>query len=172
MKPKALVARSRRPARAEPHRVLKRRRQGDAVDTVRARAGGAAGVGAGPRRYEGVDEPRAPLRGRRAVDRRRGRLRRRDRRHQRRRRRGWCLAFGCADSAESFQGGLSTRSTRAPAGLRARYPTPCSPAITAPSPRRRRRESLRRTLERRPDLLEHAALSDEDRRILAELRRS
>jgi tRNA (guanine37-N1)-methyltransferase len=34
----------------------------------------------------------------------------------------------------------------------------------------RRRESLRRTLERRPDLLETADLSDEDRRILDELR--
>jgi tRNA (guanine37-N1)-methyltransferase len=33
----------------------------------------------------------------------------------------------------------------------------------------RRRESLRRTLQRRPDLLEGAQLSDEDRRILAEL---
>ena len=34
----------------------------------------------------------------------------------------------------------------------------------------RRRESLRRTLERRPDLLEGARLSEEDRRILEELR--
>ena len=34
----------------------------------------------------------------------------------------------------------------------------------------RRRESLRRTLQRRPDLLESAALSDDDRRILDELR--
>jgi tRNA (guanine37-N1)-methyltransferase len=34
----------------------------------------------------------------------------------------------------------------------------------------RRRESLRRTLERRPDLLEHAPLSDDDRRILETLR--
>jgi tRNA (guanine37-N1)-methyltransferase len=34
----------------------------------------------------------------------------------------------------------------------------------------RRRESLRRTLERRPDLLEKAALSADDRRILDELR--
>jgi tRNA (guanine37-N1)-methyltransferase len=34
----------------------------------------------------------------------------------------------------------------------------------------RRRESLRRTLERRPDLLENAALSADDRRILDELR--
>jgi tRNA (guanine37-N1)-methyltransferase len=33
----------------------------------------------------------------------------------------------------------------------------------------RRREALRRTLERRPDLLEAASLSDEDRRILADL---
>jgi len=36
----------------------------------------------------------------------------------------------------------------------------------------RRREALRRTLERRPDLLESAPLSDGDRRILDELRRS
>ncbi len=34
----------------------------------------------------------------------------------------------------------------------------------------RRREALRRTLERRPDLLESAAISDDDRRILEELR--
>ncbi len=34
----------------------------------------------------------------------------------------------------------------------------------------RRRESLRRTLERRPDLLEHAALTPEDRRFLSGLR--
>jgi tRNA (guanine37-N1)-methyltransferase len=34
----------------------------------------------------------------------------------------------------------------------------------------RRREALRRTLERRPDLLETAPLSDEDRRVLEELR--
>jgi tRNA (guanine37-N1)-methyltransferase len=34
----------------------------------------------------------------------------------------------------------------------------------------RRRESLRRTLRRRPDLLESARLSEEDRRILDELR--
>jgi tRNA (guanine37-N1)-methyltransferase len=34
----------------------------------------------------------------------------------------------------------------------------------------RRRESLRRTLERRPDLLETADLTDDDRRILRELR--
>lgn len=34
----------------------------------------------------------------------------------------------------------------------------------------RRRESLRRTLDRRPDLLETADLTDEDRRILDELR--
>jgi len=36
----------------------------------------------------------------------------------------------------------------------------------------RRREALRRTLERRPDLLETAPLTDEDRAILEELRRS
>ena len=35
----------------------------------------------------------------------------------------------------------------------------------------RRREALRRTLERRPDLLERAPLDDADRRILDELRR-
>lgn len=34
----------------------------------------------------------------------------------------------------------------------------------------RRREALRRTLERRPDLLENAAMTDEDRAILDELR--
>jgi len=36
----------------------------------------------------------------------------------------------------------------------------------------RQRESLRRTLERRPDLLEFAELSEEDLRILEELKRS
>ena len=35
----------------------------------------------------------------------------------------------------------------------------------------RREESLRRTLERRPDLLEHAELSDADRKLLARIRR-
>ena len=34
----------------------------------------------------------------------------------------------------------------------------------------RRREQLRRTLQRRPDLLLTAALTDEDRRVLATLR--
>jgi tRNA (guanine37-N1)-methyltransferase len=33
----------------------------------------------------------------------------------------------------------------------------------------RRRESLRRTLERRPDLLDKAKLTEEDRRILAQI---
>ena len=36
----------------------------------------------------------------------------------------------------------------------------------------RRREALRRTLQRRPDLLQTAPLSDEDRAVLAELRAS
>ncbi len=36
----------------------------------------------------------------------------------------------------------------------------------------RRREALRRTLATRPDLLEHADLTDEDRRVLDELRRA
>ena len=35
----------------------------------------------------------------------------------------------------------------------------------------RREESLRRTLERRPDLLEHAELSEADRKLLTKLRR-
>jgi tRNA (guanine37-N1)-methyltransferase len=35
----------------------------------------------------------------------------------------------------------------------------------------RRREQLRRTLQRRPDLLEHASLSEADRKVLEELRR-
>jgi len=34
----------------------------------------------------------------------------------------------------------------------------------------RKRESLARTLERRPDLLETATLDDEERRLLAELK--
>jgi len=37
--------------------------------------------------------------------------------------------------------------------------------------RARREDALRRTLERRPDLLEHAELTEEDRRLLARLRR-
>lgn len=37
--------------------------------------------------------------------------------------------------------------------------------------RHRRQQALRRTFERRPDLLENAALTDEDRRFLAELER-
>jgi tRNA (guanine37-N1)-methyltransferase len=37
--------------------------------------------------------------------------------------------------------------------------------------RHRRQQALRRTFERRPDLLEHASLSAEDRRFLAELER-
>ena len=36
----------------------------------------------------------------------------------------------------------------------------------------RRREALRRTLERRPDLLDRAPLSDDDRRVLETLRRA
>jgi tRNA (guanine37-N1)-methyltransferase len=35
----------------------------------------------------------------------------------------------------------------------------------------RRKEALRRTLERRPDLLEKISLSEEDKRLLIELRR-
>jgi len=35
----------------------------------------------------------------------------------------------------------------------------------------RRREALRRTMERRPDLLESAPLTDADRAVLDELRR-
>ena len=34
----------------------------------------------------------------------------------------------------------------------------------------RKREAVRRTLERRPDLLEHAVLDDEERAILRELK--
>jgi tRNA (guanine37-N1)-methyltransferase len=34
----------------------------------------------------------------------------------------------------------------------------------------RRTESLKRTLERRPDLLEKAALTEEDKRILSKLK--
>jgi tRNA (guanine37-N1)-methyltransferase len=35
----------------------------------------------------------------------------------------------------------------------------------------RRKEALRRTLERRPELLEKISLSDEDYRLISELRR-
>ena len=46
----------------------------------------------------------------------------------------------------------------------------CAPGITRAIARWRRKESLRRTLERRPDLLETADLSDDDQGLLEEIR--
>lgn len=84
--------------------------------------------------------------------------------------------LGCAESAEreSFQDGLLEypQYTRPPAFRGARVPEVLLSGDHAAIARWRRRESLRRTLERRPDLLDRAALSDEDRRILDALKRT
>jgi tRNA (guanine37-N1)-methyltransferase len=83
--------------------------------------------------------------------------------------------LGCAESAEqeSFQDGLLEypQYTRPPEFRGAAVPEILLSGDHGAIARWRRRESLRRTLERRPDLLERAALSDADRRILDELRR-
>ena len=81
--------------------------------------------------------------------------------------------LGCAESAEqeSFQDGLLEypQYTRPPEFRGARVPDILLSGDHGAIARWRRRESLRRTLQHRPDLLERAPLSDEDRRILAEL---
>src|SRR5262245_20631409 len=81
--------------------------------------------------------------------------------------------LGCASSAEeeSFQDGLLEypQYTRPPTYRGAAVPEVLLSGDHAAVARWRRRESLRRTVERRPDLLGSAMLSDEDRRILAEL---
>ena len=89
-----------------------------------------------------------------------------------------CLpgVLGNADSAvtESFEGGLLEypQYTRPPVFRGLSVPEVLVSGDHAKIRRWRRRESLRRTLERRPDLLERAALSAEDRRILAELKKT
>jgi tRNA (guanine37-N1)-methyltransferase len=84
--------------------------------------------------------------------------------------------LGCAESAEqeSFQDGLLEypQYTRPPEFRGERVPEILLSGDHGAIARWRRRESLRRTLERRPDLLERAALSAEDRRILAELKKT
>lgn len=84
--------------------------------------------------------------------------------------------LGCAESAEteSFQDGLLEypQYTRPPEFRGAAIPEVLLSGDHGAIARWRRQESLRRTLERRPDLLEHAPLSDEDRRFLAELKKS
>jgi tRNA (guanine37-N1)-methyltransferase len=84
--------------------------------------------------------------------------------------------LGCAESAEqeSFQDGLLEypQYTRPPEFRGERVPEILLSGDHGAIARWRRRESLRRTLERRPDLLERAALSAEDRRILDELKKT
>jgi len=84
--------------------------------------------------------------------------------------------LGCAESAEqeSFQDGLLEypQYTRPPEFRGARVPEVLLSGDHGAIARWRRRESLRRTLARRPDLLERAALSDDDRRILDALKRN
>ena len=81
--------------------------------------------------------------------------------------------LGCAESAEdeSFRGRLLEypQYTRPPEFRGARVPEVLLSGDHAAIARWRRREALRRTCERRPDLLERAALSDEDRAFLAAL---
>lgn len=83
--------------------------------------------------------------------------------------------LGCAESAEveSFQDGLLEypQYTRPPEFRGQRVPEVLLSGDHAAVARWRRTEALRRTLARRPDLLARAPLSDEDRRILATLRR-
>ena len=83
--------------------------------------------------------------------------------------------LGCAESAEqeSFQDGLLEypQYTRPPEFRGARVPEILLSGDHGAIARWRRRESLRRTLARRPDLLDRAVLSAEDRRILDELKR-
>lgn len=84
--------------------------------------------------------------------------------------------LGCAESAadESFQDGLLEypQYTRPPEFRGVRVPEVLLSGDHGAIARWRRRESLRRTLERRPDLLERATLTDEDRRVLDELKRT
>lgn len=82
-------------------------------------------------------------------------------------------ALGCASSAtvESFSDGLLEypHYTRPPEFRGARVPDILLSGDHAAIARWRRHESLRRTFERRPDLLARATLSDEDRAFLSTL---
>jgi len=83
---------------------------------------------------------------------------------------------GCFDSVESdsfHSGVLDCAYYTRPAELRG-WPVP--PVLLSGQPaqiaRARREEALRRTFERRPDLLDHAELSDADQKFLRELART
>ena len=82
-------------------------------------------------------------------------------------------ALGCESSAavESFSDGLLEypHYTRPPEFRGVRVPDVLLSGDHGAIARWRRQEALRRTHERRPDLLVHAALSDEDRAFLSTL---
>jgi len=82
--------------------------------------------------------------------------------------------LGCGQSVEedSFSGGLLEypQYTRPPVFLKMAVPEVLISGNHAEIERWRRRESLRRTLLRRPDLLERAALSEEDLAVIRELK--
>jgi tRNA (guanine37-N1)-methyltransferase len=83
--------------------------------------------------------------------------------------------LGCADSAldESFRGALLEypQYTRPPEFRGVRVPEILLSGDHAAIARWRRQQALRRTLARRPDLLDRAPLSAEDREFVAALRR-
>jgi tRNA (guanine37-N1)-methyltransferase len=83
--------------------------------------------------------------------------------------------LGCADSAldESFRGALLEypQYTRPPEFRGVRVPEILLSGDHAAIARWRRQQALRRTWERRPDLLDRAQLSAEDREFVAALRR-
>jgi len=76
-------------------------------------------------------------------------------------------------AAESFSGGLLDfpHYTRPPEFRRMRVPEVLLSGHHEAIRRWRRKEQLRRTRRRRPDLLKREALSDEDRRLLEEIER-
>ena len=76
-------------------------------------------------------------------------------------------------AAESFSGGLLDfpHYTRPPEFRRMRVPEVLLSGHHEAIRRWRRKEQLRRTQRRRPDLLKREALSDEDRRLLEEIER-
>ena len=82
--------------------------------------------------------------------------------------------LGCGQSVEedSFSGGLLEypQYTRPPVFRKMAVPEVLISGNHAEIERWRRRESLRRTLLRRPDLLERAALSEEDLAVIRELK--
>jgi tRNA (guanine37-N1)-methyltransferase len=77
-----------------------------------------------------------------------------------------------SQAGDSFAGGLleHPQYTRPETFRGEAVPPILSSGHHAEVERWRRRESLRRTLERRPDLLDSAPLSDADRAVLQELR--